>query len=76
MIENSKNWAKSRGLYTERHEVHGCEEWRIPTTREFEFNKRNQQSCQYTGRVEIQARNMNISLLVFSYSTSQTFLSL
>ena len=56
MIDNSRNWAKARGLWTERNEVHGCEEWRLPTSREFEFNKRNLQSSQYTGRVEIQAR--------------------
>ena len=76
MIENSKNWAKTRGLYIERHEVHGCEEWRIPTTREFEFNKRNQQSAEYTGRFEIQARNIKYEPLGPLLLTPYTFLSL
>lgn len=54
MIENSKSWAKSRGLYVERSEVHGCEEWRIPTARSFEFTSTNCQQSEFTSRFDIQ----------------------
>ena len=38
MIKNSKAWAQARGL-CEVNEVHGKEEWRIPTQRSFEHTK-------------------------------------
>ena len=38
MIKNSKAWAQARGLL-ETNEVHGKEEWRIPTERKFEHTK-------------------------------------
>ena len=40
MIKSSKAWAQARGL-VETSEIHGKEEWRIPTTRTFEHNKIN-----------------------------------
>lgn len=39
MIKNSKQWAQARGLL-ETNEVHGKEEWRIPTTRLFEHTRK------------------------------------
>ena len=38
MIKTSKAWAQARGL-CETSEIHGREEWRIPTERTFEHNK-------------------------------------
>ena len=38
MIKHSKQWAQARGL-CETSEIHGKEEWRIPTTRSFEHIK-------------------------------------
>ena len=38
MIKNSEQWAQARGL-CEVNEIHGKEEWRIPTTRIFEHTR-------------------------------------
>jgi hypothetical protein len=38
MIANSKAWAQARGL-CETSEIHGREEWRIPTERSFAHTK-------------------------------------
>ena len=40
MIKASKAWAAARGL-VETNEVHGKEEWRVPTKRTFEHIKRS-----------------------------------
>lgn len=36
MIKHSKEWARKRGLI-QVNEVHGAEEWKIPTDRKFSF---------------------------------------
>ena len=38
MIKNSKQWAQARGL-CETNEVHGKEEWRIPTERLYQHTR-------------------------------------
>ncbi len=53
MIDNSKEWAKQRGLL-QRNEVHGKEEWKIPTDRTFSFENKNTQSSSATGSMMVQ----------------------
>jgi len=53
MIKNSKEWATSRDL-VRRNEVHGAEEWRIPTASLYEFNesKKHEHTSAATFEIE------------------------
>lgn len=64
MIDNSKEWAKQRGLL-QRNEVHGKEEWKIPTDRTFSFENKNAQSSSATGSMTVQDP-MRLSDIPFS----------
>ena len=52
MIAHSKEWARSRGLL-QKNEVHGKEEWKIPTDREFMFKNETEQSSTARGSMEV-----------------------
>lgn len=53
MIAKSKEWARSRGLL-QINEVHGAEEWKIPTEKTFSFENENSQTATMSGTMEIQ----------------------
>lgn len=53
MIANSKEWARQRGLL-QRNEVHGKEEWKIPTGRTFRFNNETSQETTSRGTMEVE----------------------
>ena len=53
MIAHSKEWARSRGLL-QKNEVHGKEEWKIPTDREFMFKNETEQSSTARGSMEVE----------------------
>lgn len=48
MIKNSREWARARGLL-QRNEVHGREEWKIPTSRKFAYDNKTKQQTKQTG---------------------------
>lgn len=53
MIEHSKTWARSRGLLT-CSEVHGAEEWRIPTKRTFAWTSQKGQITEQKGSFSLE----------------------
>lgn len=55
MIKNSREWARQRGLL-QRNEVHGKEEWKIPTDREFEFANETAQESTARGSTQVEDR--------------------
>lgn len=52
MIKRSKEWAKARGLVRE-NEVHGEEEWRIPTNSNFSFTSTKKREAEGSGSMEV-----------------------
>ena len=54
MIDNSKRWATARGL-VRTNEVHGAEEYKIPTKEEFLFRNDESQSAKQTGSFTCEA---------------------
>jgi len=53
MIDNSKAWAKQRGL-VQTNEVHGKEEWKIPTQKSFSFTNETSQSTTARGVMDVE----------------------
>ena len=53
MIKNSKEWARKRGLI-QTNEVHGKEEWKIPTERTFSFKNDVTQSVRMHASTTVQ----------------------
>eukprot|EP00435_Cladocopium_sp_Y103_P052259 s686_g16.t1 len=53
MITNAKNWATSRGL-TRKNEVHGADEFKLPTDEEFEFMNHRRRETEGTGSFEVE----------------------
>ena len=53
MIDHSKEWARQRGLI-QKNEVHGREEWKIPTDREFSFANETSQSATARGSMAVE----------------------
>ena len=53
MIKNSKAWANARGLLT-KSDIHGEEEWRLPTHKEFELVNKKGSSCVQNGAMEME----------------------
>ena len=53
MIANSKLWAQARNL-VRRNEVHGKEEWRIPTSETFSFDATHSHEIQGSGSFEVE----------------------
>lgn len=53
MIDNSKAWAKQRGL-VQTNEVHGKEEWKIPTQKSFSFTNETSQSTSARGVMDVE----------------------
>ena len=56
MIKNAKNWAASRGL-ERKNEVHGAQEFRIPTDYEFEYGNTRRRTGKAEVTVEVQDPN-------------------
>lgn len=53
MIKNAKNWATTRGL-CRRNEIHGAEQFKLPTDEEFEFNNYRLRESEGTGSFEVE----------------------
>lgn len=53
MINSAKQWATSRGL-VRRNEVHQEEEFKIPTTDEFEFSSTRAKEAERHGSMEVE----------------------
>lgn len=53
MIANSREWARQKGLL-QRNEVHGKEEWKIPTNRSFSFNNEVSQQTEQRGTMAVE----------------------
>ena len=53
MIKNSKEWARKKGLI-QINEVHGKEEWKIPTERTFAFTNDVSQSVRMHASTTVQ----------------------
>lgn len=56
MISKSKEWARQRGLL-QTSEVHGQEEWKIPTDKTFTFENETIQSTSMAGTMVSQDRS-------------------
>ena len=63
MIKNAKNWATSRGL-ERKNEVHGAQEFRIPTDYEFEYG--NTRRREGEGEVTVQVQDPEGTMMDFS----------
>lgn len=53
MIENSREWARNRGLL-QTNPVHGREEWKTPISRDFSFTNKTSQSTKSSGSMVVQ----------------------
>ena len=53
MIDNSYNWALARGL-VQKSEIHGKDEWRIPTKRSFKSMTQRGQETRRCASTEMQ----------------------
>ena len=53
MIKNSKAWAEARGLLW-KSEIHGCDEWKCPTMKEFELLTKNGQMITQSGSMAVE----------------------
>ena len=53
MTKNAKNWATTRGL-CRRNEIHGAEQFKLPTDEEFEFNNYRLRESEGTGSFEVE----------------------
>ncbi|CAK9089022.1 Uncharacterized protein SCF082_LOCUS42024 [Durusdinium trenchii] len=62
MIANSKLWAQARNL-VRRNEVHGKEEWRIPTSETFSFDATHSHEIQGSGSFEADRHQLRLALL-------------
>ena len=54
MIGNAKRWALARGL-TRINEIHGLEEFKVPTRETFLFRNEHEQSSTARGSLDIEA---------------------
>ena len=74
MITNAKKWATARGL-TRKNEVHGEDEFRIPTEELFSFKNTRARQAEGSGSMEV--ADPNGTLLQFGdMSAQQTMLCL
>ena len=53
MIKNSRKWAMARNLLR-KNEVHGAEEWRIPTKASFQHTATTGQSSTFKGSMALE----------------------
>lgn len=53
MITNAKNWAAARGL-SRKNEVHGADEFKVPTDSNFEFTSSKRREAEGSGSMEIE----------------------
>ena len=74
MIKRSKEWAKARGLVRE-NEVHGEEEWRIPTDSNFSFTSTKKREAEGSGSMEVDDPHRTLMNFV-DLSAEQTILPL
>ena len=51
MIANAKRWALARGL-VRTNEIHGLEEFKVPTKESFLFRNKEEQSSKQRGSFE------------------------
>ena len=56
MIENSKEWAKARGVYREKSAVHGAEEWQLPLEEAFNDLTRHDELWESNTGTHVEAR--------------------
>lgn len=61
MIENSKQWALSRGLHR-TSPVHGKEEWKIPLEESFSFTTTHKESVEAEGSMDVEDRTTTFML--------------
>ena len=61
MVKNAIRWATARGL-VRTNEVHGAEEYKVPTEEAFLFRSSEKQSCMQEGSVEVQVRSAQKTL--------------
>ena len=53
MIANSRKWAQNRGLFR-KNEVHGADEWRIPTESNFSHTAVRGSSSSMRGSFDVE----------------------
>ena len=73
MISNSKEWARARGLLY-KSEVHGAEEWKIPTEKEFELLNRRGSAMKLTQRLDMEDCVTNEYMVFYLLSFRDTIM--
>lgn len=68
MISNAKRWATARGL-TRKNEVHGLDEFRIPTEELFSFKNTRKREAEGSGSMQVE--DPNGTLLQFGDMSAQ-----
>ena len=72
MITNAKNWATARGL-TRTNEVHGAEEYKVPTAESFLFRNSDSQSTKTKGFLQVEDRCTDMHIpYVYACTSSLT----
>ena len=54
MIENSRQWAKARGLWR-MNAVHGKDEWKLPLDETYSFKTKKSEIVEVSGSSEMEA---------------------
>ncbi len=72
MISNAKEWATRRGL-VRTNEVHGADEFRVPTESSFSFTETTRKEEEKSGGFEVE--DPQGTLLDFSDLTAQNAIS-